>query len=104
MTDIVSKDFYEHLYADIKNVLTSARNTAIVTVNTAMVKAYWAVGKLIVEAQGGSNKAAYGENLLNVLSKRLTAEFGRGFDASNLRRMKQFYLSHSQFVTQCATN
>ena len=41
-------------------MLTSARNNAVVAVNTAMVKAYWAVGKLIVDAQGGELKAAYG--------------------------------------------
>lgn len=101
MTDIVNKRFYDELYADIKHVLVSARTTAVVAVNTAMVKAYWSVGKLIVDAQGGEHKAAYGDNLLNVLSVRLTTEFGKGFDASNLRRMRQFYLSFPICDTVC---
>jgi len=92
MTDIVNRKYYEDLYTDIKRVLTSARTTAVVTVNTAMVKAYWAVGKLIVEAQGGEHKAAYGENLIDRLAERLTAELGKGFTRSNLRTMRQFYL------------
>jgi len=101
MTDIVNKKYYEDLYADIKRVLISARITAVVAVNSAMVKAYWAVGKLIVDAQGGEHKAAYGSNLLNDLSIRLTSEFGKGFDTSNLRRMRQFYLSFPICDTVC---
>lgn len=92
MTDFIDSKFYDELYADIKNVLTSARNTAVVAVNSTMVKAYWAVGKLIVNAQGGEYKASYGDNLIDRLAARLTAEFGKGFTRSNLRSMRQFYL------------
>jgi len=47
------------------------------------------VGRLIVEhEQGGRARAAYGEAVLADLSRRLTAEFGRGFDPSNLRYMR----------------
>lgn len=92
MTDIVNKKYYEDLYADIKRVLTSARTNAVVAVNSAMVKAYWAVGRLIVDAQGGEHKAAYGDNLIDRLADRLTAELGKGFTRSNLRTMRQFYI------------
>lgn len=101
MTNIMSPNNYEDLYADIRRVLESARTTAVVAVNTAMVKAYWTVGKLIVDAQGGQHKATYGDNLLKELSVRLTAEFGKGFDESNLRRMRQFYLSFPICDTVC---
>ena len=60
MNELARSKSYDELYSEIKNVLTSARNNAVVAVNTAMVKAYWAVGKLIVDAQGGELKAAYG--------------------------------------------
>ena len=46
MTEIVNKNYYDELYVEIKNVLASARNTAVVAVNSAMVYAYWNVGKL----------------------------------------------------------
>jgi hypothetical protein len=48
--------------------------------------------RLIVEhEQGGRRRAAYGEAVLDDLSQRLTADFGRGFDVTNLRKMRQFY-------------
>lgn len=52
----------------------------------------WEVGRHIVEfEQGGQARAAYGKKLLPALAKGLTAEFGKGFDASNLRYMRLFY-------------
>ena len=84
----------EPLYREIRVVLESARAGAYRAVNAAMVQAYWNVGRLIVEhEQGGAKRAAYGEAVLDELSRRLTAEFGRGFTATNLRYMRQFYLA-----------
>jgi predicted nuclease of restriction endonuclease-like (RecB) superfamily len=82
----------EPLYQEIRAVLESARAGAYRAVNAAMVQAYWHVGRLIVEhEQGGRKRAAYGEAVLDELSQRLTADFGRGFDVTNLRKMRQFY-------------
>lgn len=82
----------EPLYREIQAVLGAARAGAYRAVNAAMVQAYWHVGRLIVEhEQGGARRAAYGEAVLDDLSRRLTAEFGRGFDVTNLRKMRQFY-------------
>ena len=82
----------EPLYREIRAVLESARAGAFRAVNAAMVQAYWNVGRLIVEhEQGGAKRAAYGEAVLEELSRRLTAEFGRGFTATNLRYIRQFY-------------
>jgi len=82
----------EPLYRDIRAVLESARAGAYRAVNAAMVTAYWQVGRLIVEhEQGGHRRAAYGEAVLDELSGRLTTDFGRGFDVTNLRKMRQFY-------------
>ena len=41
--------------------------------------------------QGGADRAKYGTQLLSRLAESLTAEFGKGFDASNLRYMRLFY-------------
>jgi predicted nuclease of restriction endonuclease-like (RecB) superfamily len=82
------------LYESIRQVLDQARASAYRSVNFAMVQAYWQVGRLIVEhEQGGKKRAGYGEALLDELSRRLTQEFGRGFDSRNLRYMRQFYLA-----------
>lgn len=81
-----------HLYREICAVLKEARTTAYRAVNTAMVQAYWQVGRLIVEhEQGGRRRAAYGEALLEDLARRLTADFGRGFTVTNLGYMRQFF-------------
>lgn len=88
-----TSELSENVYSQIKQVLLQARTTILTTVNTAMVQAYWHVGKLIVEAQGGEERAAYGEDLIKRISKRLTQEFGKGFTATNLRYMRMFYLT-----------
>lgn len=58
-----------------------------------MVQTYWEIGRLIVEdEQQGNTRAEFGKGVLKSLSTELTKEFGKGFDASNLRHMRQFYL------------
>lgn len=81
-------------YNDIRRILQSARNTAYAAVNTAMVDAYWLVGKRIVEEeQQGENRAKYGQELIKNLSIELNAEFGKGFSVANLKNFRQFYLT-----------
>ena len=45
------------------------------------------------EACGENDRAAYGKQLLQFLSDKLTSEFGKGFDVSNLRNMRRFYVT-----------
>lgn len=62
---------------DIKNILATARTKAYTAVNSAMVEAYWLIGKRIVEQeQQGEKRASYGEEILKTLSKALSQEFG----------------------------
>ena len=79
---------------DVKNIFVHARQKAYTAVNTAMVEAYWLVGKRIVEEeQNGKERAKYGEYLLKSLSQELTLSFGKGFTERNLRNFRQFYLT-----------
>lgn len=80
-------------YRQIASILVAARERAYAAVNFAMVEAYWEIGRSIVEEQGGKERSEYGEALLQGLAERLTADFGKGFDARELRKMRQFYLS-----------
>lgn len=83
------RDFYFR----VRDIIKQARSSAYRSVNFIMVEAYWNVGRAIVEEeQGGQRRAAYGEAVLSDLSTRLTGEFGEGFDLTNLRKMRQFYL------------
>ena len=90
-------------YTQIKEILENARKKTYAAINFAMVEAYWEIGKRIVEAQGGNEAAEYGKRILNELSILLSKDYGKGFDESNLRRMRQFYLGFEN-VTHCATN
>lgn len=83
----------DKLYSQISQILLEARKKVAITVNTAMVQAYWHIGKMIVDAQGGEERAAYGDDLIKRISERLTKEFGKGFSARNLRNMRQFCIS-----------
>lgn len=59
-----------------------------------MLKTYWEIGRLIIEdEQKGKNRAAYGKEVLKNLAAKLTLEFGKGFDQSNLRNMRNFFLA-----------
>ena len=81
-------------FSEIREILQQARSQAARAVNTAMVQAYWQIGKRIInEEQEGAVKAEYGKRILEELSQDLTQEFGRGFSLANLRNMRQFYLS-----------
>lgn len=91
MNELMDDRFYEQ----IRSILETARNQAYSAANSAMVQAYWSIGKSIVEQQGKSERAEYGRQLLQELSKQLTHDFGKGFTASNLRNMRQFYLTFS---------
>jgi len=82
------------LIARIAEVVEQARGHVRQSVNQAMVASYWEIGRLIVEhEQQGQARAAYGQRQLAELSARLTELFGKGFDASNLRNMRRFYLA-----------
>ena len=89
---MAKEELERSIYDSIKKVLINAREKAYKAVNFAMVEAYWNVGKLIVEAQDGNDRAEYGDYLIKNLSKELTREFGKGFTVTNLRYMRQFYI------------
>lgn len=82
------------LYQQIHGILHAARQQSYRAVNTAMVEAYWQIGRRIVEhEQGGEARAAYGQGVLAALAARLTEDFGKGFTTANLRNFRQFYLT-----------
>lgn len=96
MTDITKDhESLDCVYGRIKDVLTQARSRAWQAVNAAMVMSYWDVGRIIIEEeQRGRVRADYGTQLLKSLSERLSAEFGKGFDRTNLQNMRAFYLAY----------
>lgn len=79
---------------EMKRIVTKARQKAYSTINSAMVEAYWQMGKRIVkQEQQGKDRADYGSQLLKLISKELTEEFGKGFSVNSLYYFRQFYLA-----------
>ena len=84
----------EVLIDTITSIIEQARHHVRQSVNSAMVQSYWEIGRLIVEhEQQGEKRAAYGKAQLQHISTQLSARLGRGFDVTNLRNMRSFYLA-----------
>ncbi len=84
--------------SEIKKILKNARQKAYTAVNSAMVEAYWEIGRRIVEEeQSGRERAEYGKEIIKNLSKELTEEFGKGFGERNIRNIRQFYILFSDY-------
>ena len=84
---------YNDLVKDIGHLLQKAREQAAQTVNTLLVNTYWHIGQhIIAYEQHGKEKAAYGAELLDKLSKDLTSAYGKGFSRSDLFQIRNLYL------------
>lgn len=83
------------LIANIRELILSARTSVVRSVDLIQVLTNFEIGRRIVEhEQQGAERAEYGKALLKELSAELTAEFGRGFSARNLRNMRKFFLTY----------
>lgn len=77
---------------EIRELVINARQHVAVQVNTELLSTYWNIGKVIVEyEQESKERADYGKQMLKLLSRDLTKEFGKGFSVSNLQFMRRFY-------------
>lgn len=93
-TNLTQNTNYNKLVSDIGTLLNNGRKQMAIAVNTSMVQTYWSIGKHIVEfEQKGNERAEYGSNLINRLSRDLTERYGKGFGKSNLLYIRKFYLT-----------
>ncbi len=89
----------KHTPEDYSNLLTKISDT-VSFVNTELLNTYWKVGEHIIEfEQKGRERAEYGSNLLEMLSKDLSILHGKGFSLSNVKRMRQFYKEYPKSAT-----
>ncbi|MBP5199594.1 MAG: hypothetical protein J6Z82_02950 [Schwartzia sp.] len=99
--DALQEKESQAVYGDIRQSIITARQSVSRVVNSSMVMLYWEVGQKIDLACSGK-RAEYGNGLLSMLSKRLTAEFGKGYTVRNLQVMRQFYEAFPNTHTLCA--
>ena len=88
------KDFKyvdDAFYKGVKSILEEARKRVYHNIQSEMVLAYWQIGKMIVEKQGGNLRADYGDGLIKELSIQMTKDFGKGYTITNLKYMRMFY-------------
>lgn len=89
------------LYGKISELLSNARKHVAQTVNQTIVITYYEVGRLIVEdEQHGEERAKYGKSILKELSQKLTKDFGKGYSVYNLERMRKFYLTYINAISE----
>ena len=86
------QQYYEEIEHLIKKNEISKRVRKLEDTHDTVIT-YWNVGRLIVEAQGGSKRAKYGNELIKKWSIKLTELYGKGYNSSNLRKFRQFYLT-----------
>jgi predicted nuclease of restriction endonuclease-like (RecB) superfamily len=96
MTALTPNDTHDphlaSLLANLGKLICQARQKALRAVDTVQVQTCWQIGRHIIELeQNGARRARHGKELLSTLAKEFTEEFGKGFDASNLRYMRLFY-------------
>src|SRR5688572_3500840 len=83
----------DELFTRISAIVEAARGAVVRSVNTAMVHAYWFIGReIVVNEQQGLRRADYGEKILVRLSRRLRREHGAGYSLATLKRSRRFYL------------
>ena len=88
----LEKKSYDQLISQIGNLLQSGRKQAVQAVNTILVQTYWHIGQhIVVFEQKGNERAEYGSQLFERLSKDLTLLYGKGFSRSNLLYMRKLY-------------
>jgi predicted nuclease of restriction endonuclease-like (RecB) superfamily len=91
------------LLAQVRVLISTARGAAVRGFNRLQVITNFEIGRLIVESeQSGKRRAEYGKQLIEAISEKLVAEFGRGFSKSNLEYMRRFFLDYQDRVAGIA--
>ena len=92
-------------YDEIKNELINNevyKRVKDYSKNRNELSTYYNVGKILIEAQGGEDRAKYGDGLIKEYSKRLTKELGKGYSTRSLKNMRRFYLLFEKGPTMSA--
>lgn len=83
------------LLRDIQSIIDESKRSVARNINLTMVRAYWTIGKRIVEEeQKGKHKARYGDYLIQNLATELTKRYGKGFSNTNLKLMRRLYIEY----------
>ena len=102
--ELITSSNFETIYTDVSAIINEARETAYKAVDIALLKRNWLLGKRITEEELKETRSEnYGQEIIKKLSKRLTLEFGKGFEQRNLYRFVQFYKMYPNILTSVMT-
>ena len=93
-------NYLDNIKTLIEKDIVLKRKHKLIEENSTL-NTYFEIGRLIIEAQGGESRAKYGNGLIKEWSIELTKLYGKGFDISNLKRMRQYYLMFQKGGTSC---
>jgi predicted nuclease of restriction endonuclease-like (RecB) superfamily len=83
------------LFERVVDILDNARANVVRSINSSMVTAYWLIGReIVLEIQGGEDRAEYGKKVIAELSGRLLLRFQNGFSITNLQYFRKFYQTY----------
>ena len=92
-------------YKEIKNLIEEKEvndKVRYLESNKETIKTYYEIGRLLIKAQGGEEKAKYGDGLIKKWSEKLTKEYGNGYKIANLKNMRKFYIMFRKSYTACS--
>lgn len=78
------------LAAEVKQLIQSAKQRAVVAVNAELTLLYWQVGKRIADEVLGGERAEYGKQVIDHLARDLTVAFGKGWNKKQLHHCLRF--------------
>lgn len=79
------KNTSSNLFADVTQMITTARRKVAVTANSELILLYWNIGNRVRKDVLNENRAEYGKQIVKKLSDKLTIEYGRGWSENQLR-------------------
>lgn len=86
----MSEALHPTLIIEVKQLIQTAKQRAIIAVNAELTMLYWQVGTRITDQVLNNRRANYGKQVIETLSEDLSATFGRGWSKRNLAQMVKF--------------
>jgi len=86
---------------ELRSMIAQSRTRLAAMVNSELTRLYWSVGERLRREVLGGERAAYEARIVARQGETLAAEFGRGFEARNPRRMIQFVERGSLILRLC---
>ena len=92
------RNVLDKVVSDVRAIIEQGRKMAYTAASQAAILTYWNVGRRIVEEeQLGSVRAKYGSQLIPMLAKELSNEYGSGYGRRNLAYYRKFYLTFNDW-------